>query len=237
MNSPSTSTSTSASASNPMSAELPRDGLPGNGERRDVLAAERTFLAWIRTCLALLAGGAALGTFPALPYPAARAVLGVACMACAGLLAVTACRNWSRVRRAASADPFAPGPRSAQLLTAAVLVVALALSVPSASRLLDGSRHHHRTTGDQAPPLSGRRSPRPERTPSRSTSCRPWSSARPPARRAAPARPGDPHGPSRTRSRPAHASGRRSARTTRSARHRWCRSAPGRRTAASRCRR
>lgn len=114
-----------------------------------MLAAERTFLAWIRTCLALVAGGAALGTFPLLPYPMVRAVLGVACMACAGVLAVSACRNWGRVRRAMAEDPFVPGPRSAQLLTAAVLVAAVALTGPSVARIL-GDAPHRNAEGHRA---------------------------------------------------------------------------------------
>lgn len=116
--------------------------LSASGDRREVLAAERTFLAWIRTCLALVAGGAALGTFPVLPYPTVRAVLGVACMSCAGVLAVSANRSWGRARRARSGDPYVPGPRAAQLLTAAVVVAALALTGPSVARLLGDAPHH-----------------------------------------------------------------------------------------------
>jgi putative membrane protein len=114
---------------------------PMSGERRDVLAAERTFLAWVRTCLALLAGGGALGTFPGLPHPTARAVLGVTCMACAAALAVTACRTWNRARRVASGDPRVPGPGPAVVLTSAVLVIAVALSVPTVTRAVTGGHH------------------------------------------------------------------------------------------------
>jgi putative membrane protein len=115
--------------------------VPTGSERRDLLAAERTFLAWIRTCLALLAGGAALGTFPMLPYPMIRAVSGVTCMACAAALAVASCRTWDRARRAAKVDPLVPGPVPAAVLTATVLVIAVALAVPTTTRALMGGRH------------------------------------------------------------------------------------------------
>lgn len=115
-------------------------------ERRDVLAAERTFLAWIRTCLALLAGGAALGTFRMLPHPTLRAVVGVACLVCAAGLAVAALRSWNRVRRAAGADLLVPGPGAASVLTAAVLVIAVALAVPTMTRALSG-RPYDRAAG------------------------------------------------------------------------------------------
>ncbi|QMU79943.1 DUF202 domain-containing protein [Streptacidiphilus sp. PB12-B1b] len=100
------------------------------------MAAERTFLAWVRTCLALMAGGAALCTLPGLPHRLTRTAIGILCILAAGLLAGMAHRDWSRVRRSAMGDPLTPGPHAAVVLTAAVMSACLALALPAAARVL-----------------------------------------------------------------------------------------------------
>lgn len=65
------------------------------------LANERTFLAGVRTALALLAAGVAVIQFlpAAIPRPA-RLVLGLLLIGLALLLAATSHRRWRRVERA-----------------------------------------------------------------------------------------------------------------------------------------
>jgi putative membrane protein len=77
--------------------------LPGGEEPdpRFTLANERTFLAWMRTALAFLAGGIALAALPLsdMPPEVRRAVAVV--LLCAGvLIAVGAAVRWARVERA-----------------------------------------------------------------------------------------------------------------------------------------
>ncbi|GAA4772657.1 YidH family protein [Citricoccus nitrophenolicus] len=68
---------------------------------RFTLANERTFLAWIRTSLALTAGGIAVEAFTGSVFdPLTRMVLGSVLLGLAGLLAVTAGFRWIRVERA-----------------------------------------------------------------------------------------------------------------------------------------
>ena len=68
---------------------------------RFTLANERTFLAWIRTALALIAGGIAVVQFaPAFGIPGVRHGLSVALTAAGGLLAALAVRRWQRVQSA-----------------------------------------------------------------------------------------------------------------------------------------
>jgi putative membrane protein len=74
------------------------------GEQPDYrfsLANERTFLAGIRTALALLASGVGVIQFlpPAIPHPP-RLVVGLLLIALALLTAATAHRRWRRVERA-----------------------------------------------------------------------------------------------------------------------------------------
>ena len=65
------------------------------------LANERTFLAWIRTALALLAGGVAVVQLaPALGAPGVRWVIGVGLIVLGTLLAAFSHRRWLRVERA-----------------------------------------------------------------------------------------------------------------------------------------
>nr|WP_205863712.1 DUF202 domain-containing protein [Planosporangium mesophilum] len=71
------------------------------GERPDYrfsLANERTFLAWLRTGLALIGGGLAVAQF--LSGGLARDVLALVLLALGGLVAVRALDHWARCERA-----------------------------------------------------------------------------------------------------------------------------------------
>ena len=68
---------------------------------RFTLANERTFLAWFRTALALIAGGVAVvQLIPQFAFPGARHVLGVLLTVMGGLLSFAAVRRWQRVQDA-----------------------------------------------------------------------------------------------------------------------------------------
>lgn len=98
---------------------------------RFTLANERTFLAWIRTALSLLAGGVAVVQFlPDLGPRGVRLVLGIILVAVAALLAGTAYHRWFRVQRAmrlGQALPGTPMPLMLSLGVAAVIVVSVVL--------------------------------------------------------------------------------------------------------------
>jgi putative membrane protein len=80
---------------------------------RFTLANERTFLAWLRTALGLLAGGVAVHQLA--PSPAAASgVLAGLCVALAAVLAATAYPRWRRVQIAMRAGE--PLPRSVMIL-------------------------------------------------------------------------------------------------------------------------
>lgn len=76
----------------------------GEGDEPDYrfsLANERTFLAWIRTALSLLAGSVALVQLaPELNIPAGRTVLGSMLAGGGALLPLLAYRRWARSQRA-----------------------------------------------------------------------------------------------------------------------------------------
>jgi putative membrane protein len=65
------------------------------------LANERTFLAWIRTALALLAGGvAAVQLVPAFKLPGGRLILGITLVLLAVMVAAGSYHRWSANERA-----------------------------------------------------------------------------------------------------------------------------------------
>ncbi len=97
---------------------------------RFTLANERTFLAWIRTALALIAGGIAVVQFvPSFGVPGVRHTLSVVLTSGGGLLALLAVRRWQRVQSAMRRDDQLPPTRLPMLLGAAIFAVTLVVFV------------------------------------------------------------------------------------------------------------
>ena len=89
------------------------------------LANERTFLAWIRTSLGLLAAAAGLVAID-LPWPpAAVGVLAAFLAVMAGASALLAWDRWRKVEHAIRAGRAAPSPRGHVLLVVAVVLSAV----------------------------------------------------------------------------------------------------------------
>jgi putative membrane protein len=102
---------------------------------RFTLANERTFLAWIRTALALLAGGVAVvQVLPPFAFPGARHTLGLVLTLLGGALPLAAVRRWRTVQAAMRRDKDLPTTRIPMALglsltaIAGFLVLVLALS-------------------------------------------------------------------------------------------------------------
>ncbi|MET8353418.1 MULTISPECIES: YidH family protein [unclassified Micromonospora] len=96
------------------------------------LANERTFLAWLRTGLALVGGGLATAQFlPPLPLAHLREAISVALLLLGGAVAVRAVDHWARTERAIRLGQELPASRFPAILAlavgagAALLVVAV----------------------------------------------------------------------------------------------------------------
>lgn len=115
------------------SAGQDRSGHPAVGQEPDyrfTLANERTFLAWIRTALALIAGGIAVVQFvPSFGIPGVRHGLSMALTAGGGLLAVLAVRRWQRVQAAMRRDEDLPPTRVPLMLGVAIFLITVAVVV------------------------------------------------------------------------------------------------------------
>ncbi|WP_329466047.1 YidH family protein [Streptomyces sp. NBC_01431] len=93
------------------------------------LANERTFLAWIRTSLALIGGGFAVDQFlPELRW-GVRVGLALALLAAGVLCALRAVNHWVRCERAMRRGEDLPVTRFPTLLGLAVAVVAVVMVV------------------------------------------------------------------------------------------------------------
>ncbi|MFE2977060.1 YidH family protein [Streptomyces globisporus] len=93
------------------------------------LANERTFLAWIRTALALIGGGFAVDQFlPELVW-GVRAGLALGLLASGVLCALRAVNHWVRCERAMRRGEDLPVSRFPTLLSLVVAVVAVAMVV------------------------------------------------------------------------------------------------------------
>lgn len=117
-----------------MTSDRRRPRLKDIGDEPDyrfTLANERTFLAWIRTALSLLAGGVAVVQFLSdLGSRAHRMVLGFVLVGIALVLAATAYRRWFQVERAMRLGQPLPGTPMPLVLSAgltAVIVISVVL--------------------------------------------------------------------------------------------------------------
>jgi putative membrane protein len=91
---------------------------------RFTLANERTFLAWIRTSLGLVAGGVAVHQLvPGLSVPGARTALAVMSLALAGVLAGTSYPRWRRSQQAMRRGQPLPRSRMLVVVTVGVLLI------------------------------------------------------------------------------------------------------------------
>ncbi|WP_120002883.1 YidH family protein [Nesterenkonia muleiensis] len=111
-----------------------RERVLGGGEEPDprfTLANERTFLSWIRTSLALLAGGVAVEAFTQNIFEAqTRTLLAVVLLLVLGtLLAAGAFTRWLRVERSLRHRRPLPLPLIAPLLGAGVALISLVLLI------------------------------------------------------------------------------------------------------------
>ena len=97
---------------------------------RFTLANERTYLAWIRTTLGLLAGSiAVVHLVPDVGLDAARQVVGSALAVVGALLAGSAMRRWSVVQRAMRRGEDLPPTRMPMLLGFALIAGSIAVFV------------------------------------------------------------------------------------------------------------
>ena len=98
------------------------------------LANERTFLAWIRTALALIAAGIGLALADGLVHAPLRPVLAIGFALTGALVAALAFRRWLRTERALRRHETLPPPALAPVMAyglaaaAVVLVVAVLLT-------------------------------------------------------------------------------------------------------------
>ncbi|MCW2584343.1 MAG: hypothetical protein JWQ53_3133 [Klenkia sp.] len=94
------------------------------------LANERTLLAWLRTALALVAGGVAVGQFvPELGVPGGSLAVSVALMVGGLLTALAGYRRWSRAEAAIVADEPLPVSPLAGWVTGALAVLVVVVVV------------------------------------------------------------------------------------------------------------
>lgn len=99
---------------------------------RFTYANERTFLAWVRTSVALIGVGVAAVQFlPPLQVPAGRRVVGTAFIVLGGVICVVARRQWSANERAMRTGSALPPSRLVPVVTAGVVLLAILVAALS----------------------------------------------------------------------------------------------------------
>jgi putative membrane protein len=108
------------------------DGPPTEVEPdyRFTLANERTFLAWQRTALGLVAGGVALDEFARSVLPShLTSVLAVVAVVLGGAVAALGLRQWATSQRAMRRGEPLPPTRAVPVLAVVLALVAVAVAV------------------------------------------------------------------------------------------------------------
>lgn len=93
------------------------------------LANERTFLAWIRTSLALIAGGVAVDQFLRTLGPGVRTTLAVSLLVGGGVCAIRAVHHWARCEQAMRKGEDLPASRFPALVAVGTALAAVLVSV------------------------------------------------------------------------------------------------------------
>jgi putative membrane protein len=96
---------------------------------RFTFANERTFLAWNRTALALIAGGIALAEVVKFDVHWLRLVLGLPLIVLGAVLAIASLRNWDLNERCLRMALPLPYPRTPRLLAYGIGVVSVATAI------------------------------------------------------------------------------------------------------------
>ncbi|GEN22935.1 membrane protein [Halomonas cupida] len=93
---------------------------------RYTLANERTFLAWVRTALALMACGVAIETFTAdLLSPLLRSTMAASLLILAAAISGCACLRWLAVERALRRKESLPLPLQVPIVSVTLALVSL----------------------------------------------------------------------------------------------------------------
>ncbi|MEV0947916.1 DUF202 domain-containing protein [Rhodococcus sp. NPDC049939] len=99
-------------------------------DERFTLASERTFLAWMRSSLALLAGGIAIEALvPGFSTAWVRTTIGLILIGLAAAAALVGMRRWAQVEKALREDSPMPPPRELWMFAATLTGVAIGAAV------------------------------------------------------------------------------------------------------------
>jgi putative membrane protein len=105
----------------------------GGGHEPDVrfsLANERTYLAWLRTSLALVASGIAVERLlPEFGFPGARQLIGVALVAVGAFAAASSHLRWQKIDAALRTGEPVPPPTVARVMAGTIAVAGVAIIV------------------------------------------------------------------------------------------------------------
>ncbi|NLE79923.1 MAG: DUF202 domain-containing protein [Rhodococcus sp.] len=105
---------------------------PDRPDERFTLASERTFLAWMRSSLALLAGGIAMmHLVPEFSTSWVRTVLGLALIALAAAAALVGMRRWRQVEKALADGSPMPRPQEMWIFSVSLIAVAVGAGIAS----------------------------------------------------------------------------------------------------------